>query len=51
MARKKYIKKLYRLHDLFRGVVDSLLRKRKNAKEKKELFLKNCNSVSMSVPK
>ncbi|QQP39561.1 Hypothetical protein FKW44_020493, partial [Caligus rogercresseyi] len=40
MARKKLIKKLHRLHDLFRGVVDSLRRKRKNAEEKKELFLK-----------
>ncbi|QQP49484.1 Hypothetical protein FKW44_010177, partial [Caligus rogercresseyi] len=40
MARKKLIKKLHRLHDLFRGVVDSLRRKRKTAEEKKELFLK-----------
>ncbi|QQP58242.1 Hypothetical protein FKW44_003494 [Caligus rogercresseyi] len=29
MARKKLIKKLHRLHDLFRGVVDLLRRKRK----------------------
>ena len=40
MVRKNLIKKLHRLHDLFRAVVDSLRRKRKNAEEKKELFLK-----------
>ncbi|QQP57694.1 Hypothetical protein FKW44_002765 [Caligus rogercresseyi] len=40
MVRKNLTKKLHRLHDLFRGVVDSLQRKWKNVGEKKELFLK-----------
>ncbi|QQP41207.1 Hypothetical protein FKW44_015498 [Caligus rogercresseyi] len=51
MARKNLIKKLHRLHDLFRGWWIHCDGSEKTPRRRRSSFSRNCKLVSMSVPK